>query len=343
MFDLQKITRKNIQIMKAYSSARDEFKGQADIWLDANENPNETDLNRYPDPLQLSLKKIIAEQKNLSVDQIFIGNGSDEAIDLLFRAFCEPGQSKAILFPPTYGMYEVSAAINNVEVVKLPLVERFELPELKTIKESINCNGLLFICSPNNPTGNCTGFEKIREIANSFDGLVIVDEAYIDFSESESAIALIQTIPNLAVLQTFSKAFGLAGARVGMAFANPEIIAVLNKIKPPYNMNTLSIKAATSVLSSKKDFESQIELIKSERDRMRTELSKLKNVVQIFPSEANFLLTEFTSADEIFQELLKKGIVVRNRSSQIKNCLRISIGTQAENNQLITTLNNLQS
>jgi histidinol-phosphate aminotransferase len=343
MFDLEKITRKNVRLMKAYSSARDEFKGQADIWLDANENPNESNLNRYPDPLQLSLKKKIAEQKKLPAEQIFVGNGSDEAIDLLFRAFCEPGQSKAILFPPTYGMYEVSAAINNIEVVEIPITNRFEIPQLDVIKPFLNCTGLLFICSPNNPTGNCTSSEAIIEIAKNFDGLVIVDEAYVDFSNAESATALIETTPNLVVLQTFSKAYGLAGARVGMALANAEIISVLNKIKPPYNMNTLSISAASEALENQSVINSQIQTIQSERERMKAELFELNNVVQVYPSEANFLLTEFTDSEKVFSALLNEGIVVRNRNSAIKNCLRISLGTPTENNQLITTLNKLQS
>ncbi len=343
MFDLEKITRKNVRLMKAYSSARDEFKGQADIWLDANENPNESNLNRYPDPLQLSLKKKIAEKKKLPAEQIFVGNGSDEAIDLLFRAFCEPGQSKAILFPPTYGMYEVSAAINNIEVAEIPLTNKFEIPQLDVIKPFLNCTGLLFICSPNNPTGNCTSSEAIKEIAKNFDGLVIVDEAYVDFSNAESATALIETTPNLVVLQTFSKAYGLAGARVGMAFANAEIISVLNKIKPPYNMNTLSISAASEALENQSVINSQIQTIQSERERMKAELFELNNVVQVYPSEANFLLTEFTDSEKVFSALLNEGIVVRNRNSAIKNCLRISLGTPTENNQLITTLNKLQS
>lgn len=343
MFNIETITRKNIQQMKAYSSARDEFKGKASIWLDANENPNETDLNRYPDPLQISLKNEIAKLKNVNIDQIFIGNGSDEAIDLLFRAFCEPGLSNAIIFPPTYGMYEVSAAINNVDVIEIPLLENFELPSLNDLECSLKTTGLLIICSPNNPTGNSTDLNRIKEIANSFYGLVVVDEAYIDFSESESATSILAEIPNLVVLQTFSKAYGLAGARVGMAFANPDIIKVLNKIKPPYNINSLSIAAALNVLQNKMGIDEQINQIKKERDILKNELLTLKNVITIYPSDANFLLVQFSDSKTIFKKLLDTGIVVRNRASQIENCLRITIGSKTENDQLLTILKELQS
>jgi histidinol-phosphate aminotransferase len=324
--------------MKAYSSARAEFKGKADIWLDANENPNETTLNRYPDPLQLNLKSKISELKNVAINQIFIGNGSDEAIDLLFRAFCEPKESKAIIFPPTYGMYEVSAAINNIEVVKIPLSKDFALPKLESIKDELNSKGLLFICSPNNPTGNETDLARIKEIAANFEGLIVVDEAYIDFSESESAVSLLGEIPNLVVLQTFSKAYGLAGARVGMAFANPEIIAILNKIKPPYNVNTLSIQAALEVLNQQKNILNQINQIKEERKKLKTELAALANVVEVFPSEANFLLVRFTNSELVFKALIQAGIVIRNRASQVGNCLRITIGKQEENEQVLKVL-----
>ena len=342
MFNLNTITRTNIQQMKPYSSARDEFKGKADIWLDANENPNETALNRYPDPLQMSLKKEIAKIKGVDINQIFIGNGSDEAIDLLFRAFCEPGLSKAIIFPPTYGMYKVSAAINNVELVELPLGSGFCLPPIDEIKGKLTSTGLIFICSPNNPTGNLIEFKHINEIATSFNGLVVVDEAYIDFSEKDSAIGLLQKNPNLVVLQTFSKAYGLAGARLGIAFANPEIISVLNKIKPPYNINSLSINAAINVLSQQSIIQNQIKEIIDQRKQLEEALVKLQNVVRIYPSDANFLLVEFTDSQTVFRELIKTGIVVRNRSSQVKECLRITVGTKDENQQLFNFLKTLQ-
>ena len=342
MFDINKITRKNIQQMKAYSSARSEYKGKADIWLDANENPHQTDLNRYPDPLQISLKKEISKRKKVELDKIFIGNGSDEAIDLLFRAFCEPGSSKAVIFPPTYGMYEVSAAINNIEIEKIPLAEKFELPAIEEIKNRLPTSGLLFICSPNNPTGNASDLGRIKEIASHFNGLIVVDEAYIDFSENKSATSLLGEIPNLVILQTFSKAYGLAGARVGMAFANPDIIAILNKIKPPYNINTLSINAAYTALSEDVNITNQINEIKEERNRLVIELLKFKYVQRVFPSDANFLLIQFSSSKKVFKALLKAGIVVRNRASQVKNCLRITIGTKIENNQLLAILKDLE-
>lgn len=341
MFNLDAITRKNIQGLKAYSSARSEFDGAAEIWLDANENPFQTALNRYPDPLQLRLKAEISKRKQVSQQQIFIGNGSDEAIDLLFRAFCEPGSSKAFIFPPTYGMYEVSAAINNIDVEELPLSENFELPPLSTLLSKINTSGLLFICSPNNPTGNMTSLKQIQETAAEFQGLVVVDEAYIDFGTTESALTLLDESPNLVVLQTFSKAYGLAGARVGMAFANPKIIAILNKIKPPYNVNTLSIEAALTVLSNSDAIDNQIQNILNERNRLQLELLKLKQVTKVFPSEANFLLVQFTKSKRVFSALLKAGIVVRNRTHQIPDCLRITIGTQQENNQLLQILKNI--
>jgi histidinol-phosphate aminotransferase len=342
MFNIDKITRKNIQQMKAYNSARSDYKGSAEVWLDANENPNETDLNRYPDPLQLSLKEGISKLKKVDPNKIFIGNGSDEAIDLLFRAFCEPGSSKAFIFPPTYGMYEVSAEINNVEVEEIPLTENFELPLSKKIKAKLSATGLLFICSPNNPTGNSTDLNNIKEIADLFNGLVVVDEAYIDFSENKSSISLLEEIPNLVVLQTFSKAYGLAGARIGMAFANPDIIAILNRIKPPYNINTLSMKAAQEVLSNNETISNQINEIKEERKRLVIELLKLKFVEHIFRSDANFLLIQFSNSKKIFDALLKAGIVVRNRAAHVENCLRITIGTKIENNQLIKILKDLQ-
>ena len=328
--------------MKAYSSARSEYVGKAEVWLDANENPHETGLNRYPDPLQLRLKEEISKLRKIDANKIFIGNGSDEAIDLLFRAFCEPGSSKAFIFPPTYGMYEVSAAINNVEVEEIPLTESFELPPSEKIKPKLTTTGLLFICSPNNPTGNSTDLKRIKDIAACFNGLVVVDEAYIDFSENKSAILLLEEIPNLVVLQTFSKAYGLAGARVGIAYANPDIIAILNKIKPPYNINTLSINASLEVLSNNETISAQINEVKEERNRLVIELLKLKFVERIFPSDANFLLIQFSNSKLVFNALLKANIVVRNRANQVENCLRITIGTKIENKQLLKILKDLQ-
>ena len=239
-------------------------------------------------------------------------------------------------------MYEVSAAINNIEVKEMPLTESFELPSLEKIKAKLTTTGLLFICSPNNPTGNSTDLKRIKEIAACFNGLVVVDEAYIDFSENKSAVSLLEEIPNLVVLQTFSKAYGLAGARVGMAFANPYIIAILNKIKPPYNINTLSMQAALEVLSNNAKISAQIDQVKKERNRLVIKLLKLKYVNRIFPSDANFLLVQFSDAKLVFNGLLKAGIVVRNRATQVDNCLRITIGLRVENNQLLKILKELQ-
>lgn len=338
MFNLKTLTRKNVLEMSPYSSARSEYKGKANVWLDANENPNETGLNRYPDPLQMSLKKEIAALRKVETKQIFVGNGSDEIIDLLFRAFCEPNKSKVYTFPPTYGMYQVSAAINNIEIVEIALTEKFQLPSFEEIQAEINAPGLIFICSPNNPTGNSTSMREISKIAKGFNGIVAIDEAYIDFSERESALSLLNENPNIIILQTFSKAFGLAGARVGMAFSNPEIIAVLNKIKPPYNVNTLSINAALQVLSEIKKIELQINQIKQEREIMSMQLNELDMVIEVYPSDTNFLLVKFKNEKVVFQKLLNNGVVVRNRASQIDNCLRITVGTKTENEQLIKLL-----
>jgi len=342
MFNIENITRKNILQMKPYSSARSEFQGFANVFLDANENPNETLLNRYPDPLQKELKKEIGKLKGIGSSQIFLGNGSDEAIDLLFRAFCEPGVDKAFIFPPTYGMYSVSAAINNVEVVELSVENDFQLPSFDSIKDQLRSGGLLFICSPNNPTGNVISKKAIQNMADNFSGLVVVDEAYIDFSTEQSTLSLLNETPNLVVLQTFSKAWGLAGLRVGMAFASEEIISILNKIKPPYNINTLSQKEALKALTRSSVTVDQIESIKKEREKLSVELKQLDNVVQVFPSEANFILVEFENSEALFNTLIEKGIIVRNRSKLVKGCIRITVGTPEENTLLLNTLKEMQ-
>ncbi|MGV6846645.1 MAG: histidinol-phosphate transaminase [Lutibacter sp.] len=341
MFDLNKITRKNIINLEPYSSARDEFEGQSSIWLDANENPFNTDFNRYPDPHQIQLKNKIAEVKNVNINEIIVGNGSDELIDLLFKAFCEPEIDAAYLFPPTYGMYEVSAKINNVKIVKIPLTKNFDLPSLETIFKKVNSNGILFICSPNNPTGNTFNIKKIQEIAQSFGGIVVVDEAYIDFSEMPSALQLINSTPNLVVLQTFSKALGLAGLRLGLGFANKKIISVLNKIKPPYNVNTFTQQMGLKVLKNNAKIKSQIKIITNERAKLIEKLNQLSIVKKSYPTQANFVLVIFDDANRVYQFLIENGIVIRNRSSQVKQALRITIGTPEENDRLITTLKKL--
>lgn len=337
MFDLEKITRTNIRRLKPYSSARDEFKGEAKVWLDANENPFDLDWNRYPDPHQTQIKKVLEKIKGVKSKQIFIGNGSDEAIDLLFRAFCEPGKDKAYIFPPTYGMYTVSAAINNIEVVANSLDEHFQLPAVKTLSP-FQSNGLLFICSPNNPTGNTIFTKDILSYTKNFNGIVVVDEAYIDFADAKSMIAYINEIPNLVVLQTFSKAWGMAGLRVGMAFANEKIIAILNKIKAPYNVNAYSQKTVLKVMNEQTSYKNTLENIKSERILLKDSLSALNFVEQVFPSEANFLLVQFKEAHRIFEQLKNKGIIIRDRTKQVESCLRITVGTPQQNQLLLNTL-----
>lgn len=338
MFDLNTLIRENIKALQPYSSARSEYSGQGSVWLDANENPFETVLNRYPDPKQIQLKRVLAAQKNIDLEHIFIGNGSDEIIDLLFRAFCNPQEDKAYVFTPTYGMYMVSAAINNVELVDLKLNEQFQLPALENIKRKVNSKGLLFICSPNNPTGNSFDLQDIKSIADQFNGLLIVDEAYIDFSESRSAIELLESTPNVVVLQTLSKAYGLAGLRLGIAYASKAIVEVLNKIKPPYNVNTYSQTKSVEVLGNYPNILNQIEVVKEEREKLSEQFEHFHFVVAVHPSQANFILVEFTKANLVYNFLKKQGIIVRNRTSEIRNCLRISVGTPYQNTQLINTL-----
>jgi histidinol-phosphate aminotransferase len=344
MVDIQSLVRKNVRNLKPYSSARDEFKGSASVWLDANENPNNNGLNRYPDPLQKKLKARISELKKVPVENIFLGNGSDEAIDLLFRGFCEPAKDKTLICSPTYGMYQVSADINDVEVIDVALTSDWHL-NLEGIRSHFSDSNLklIFICSPNNPTGNCMKCEDILSLLSEFNGLVVIDEAYIDFAEAESLTSELNKFNNLIVLQTLSKAWGLAGIRLGMAFANAEVIDVLNSIKPPYNVNQLTQEVALKELADESAFQKEVDTIISERTRLKTELSKSKRVEKINPSDANFLLVKFADPKAIYQALTEKGIVVRDRSKVTDGCLRITIGTDEENRQLINELKNLQS
>lgn len=344
MFNLEALVRPNIKFMKPYSSARDEFKGQADVFLDANENSLGSPLlkwyNRYPDPLQLELKSKITSIKNVPADQIFLGNGSDEPIDLIYRCFCEPAVDQVLVFPPTYGMYEVSAQVNNVEVIKVPLLTSFQL-DLEKIEESIQANTkVIWICSPNNPSGNSIDRKDIEMILNNFDGLVVVDEAYINFSKQKSFLTDLNDYPNLIVLQTFSKAWGLAGIRLGMAFASKEIISYLNKVKPPYNISApvqeLAMKALDEVEQVNEMILSLVEL----RNSLAKELEQLDQVLTVFPSDANFLLVVFRDAKNMYAHLVKQGIVVRDRSQVIlcDNSLRITVGTEMENKKLIEAI-----
>ncbi|WP_299109600.1 histidinol-phosphate transaminase [uncultured Tenacibaculum sp.] len=341
MFNLEKIVRSNIQQLKAYSSARDEFKGVADVYLDANENPFGT-LNRYPDPQQIRIKEKLSEIKKANLDQIFVGNGSDEVIDLAFRIFCEPGKDKALTFSPTYGMYDVSAGINNIELIKQPLLADFQinLNQLQPYLEMDDVK-LIFICSPNNPTGNIINKDDIIYILKNFNGVVIIDEAYIDFSTKESFISEIKNYPNLIVSQTFSKAWGLAGARVGTAYANSNIIDLYNKVKPPYNVSSLNQKAVLVSLNNQSKFGIEKNIILIERAKVIDQLSKIPMVKKIYPTEANFVLIEVEDADKLYKDLVEKKIITRNRNTVINNCLRITIGSPEENQKLINTLGEL--
>jgi histidinol-phosphate aminotransferase len=340
MFDLNKITRNNIKNLVPYSSARDEFKGNEGIFLDANENSFgsviEGNFNRYPDPLQKAVKTKLAEIKKTFADNIFLGNGSDEAIDILFRAFCEPGIDNVIVLPPTYGMYEVSANINNIEIQKVNLTQDFQ-PNLDKIISTINANTkLIFICSPNNPTANLIDVKSIEHILRNFSGIVVVDEAYIDFTDDKSIIEKLDFYPNLVILQTFSKAWGLAGLRIGMAFASKEIIRIFNKIKPPYNVNILSQELALKALGQHEKFQSVTRQIVTEREKLKEVLKEISFINEIYPSDANFILVKTSDAQKIYDYLVSKKIIVRNRSkiTLCDGCLRITVGTENENKQL---------
>ncbi len=344
--DLNKLVRKNIQQMKPYSSARDEYKDlQTDmVFLDANENPFDSTLNRYPDPQQTALKALISKQKEVAANQILLGNGSDEVLDLIFRAFCEPNQDSILTLPPTYGMYEVLANLNAIENIQVPLTSDFQL-EVDSVLENIKPNTkLLFVCSPNNPSGNSVDRTAVERLLSTFKGLVVIDEAYIDFTEKSSWTQWLNAYPNLIVTQTLSKAYGLAGIRLGICYASKEIIAVLNKIKPPYNINTLTQEAAIKALQNKDVVTDQIARILKERKRLKKAFEAFSFIEKIYPSEANFILIKVDDANKRYDELIKNGIVVRNRSSQLhcKNCLRITVGTPSENTQLLTLLKTLK-
>lgn len=338
MLDLNKLVRPNILSLQPYSSARDEFTSDDGIFLDANENPFGI-YNRYPDPVQNKLKQRISEIKSVVINTIFLGNGSDEIIDLCFRIFCEPGKDKALTFTPTYGMYEVSAAINNVELIKLSLDENFQIDVSQALQilndESIK---LIFICSPNNPTGNT--IKATEYIIANFKGIVVVDEAYIDFSMDASLSTKIGKYPNLIVLQTLSKAWGMASLRIGMAFSSNNIIGLLNKVKPPYNISSMNYNTALGNLSEEL-FEEQKSLILAERERVLTTLKSLSIVTKIYPTETNFILIKTSDATAVYNKLTAQGIVVRNRDKVAKNCIRITIGSSIENDMLITALQNI--
>ncbi|MEL0642981.1 histidinol-phosphate transaminase [Olleya sp. Ti.3.14] len=336
--NINNLVRANIKALKPYSSARDEFKGTADVFLDANENPF-GDLNRYPDPQQKEIKDKLSAIKKVATDQIFIGNGSDEVIDLAFRIFCEPGKDKVLTFTPTYGMYNVSANINNIEVIEQPLINDFQI-NLNQLQPYLDFEDvkIIFICSPNNPTGNSLNPDDIEYILENFNGIVIVDEAYIDFSAQASFIKNIDKYDNLIVSQTFSKAWGLAGVRVGVAYASQSIITLYNRVKPPYNVSTLNQEAVLKSLNNLEEVTQNIETILEERTKLKEALSKLEIVKKIYPTDANFLLVEVEDANKTYQYLIEQKVIIRNRNTQVKNCIRITVGTPEENNTLIETL-----
>jgi len=340
-FDIKKYARPNILDLEPYASARQEYNGPAAVHLDANENPYDTEngLNRYPDPLQAALKKKIAAIKGTIPAKVFIGNGSDEVIDLAFRILCEPGKDKVIVCPPTYGMYAISAAINNVALTTIKLTDDFQ-PDVEAILQAADeSTKILMLCSPNNPTGNALPQTILLKLLNAFNGLVILDEAYIDFSKTESALSLLDSHPNLLVMQTLSKAWGLAGLRIGLAFASEFIINLFNKIKPPYNISSLSQQMALKALGQKEKMENEAEAIVSQRQMLAGILPGYSFVQKVFPSDANFLLLVVNDAKGLYEYLSANGIVVRNRSRDIPQSIRISIGTAEENQYLIQTLN----
>ncbi|MBW3544613.1 MAG: histidinol-phosphate transaminase [Bacteroidetes bacterium] len=344
MFDIKQLLRPHLQNITPYSSARDEFSGKATVFLDANENSfgsaTAEDFNRYPDPHQLRLKRMIARLKQVPADQIFLGNGSDEPIDLLIRAFCRPGQDHIIILPPTYGMYSVSASINAVAVHEILLRPDFSLDAEAILQQADANSKLLFICSPNNPTGNLMDAGAVERLLQEFKGLVVIDEAYIDYARGASWTSRLDEFPNLIVLQTFSKAWGLAALRLGMAFASRELIEILDKIKPPYNISTLTQDFALRAITNRDKMKRQISLTLFEREQLTKRLVGLPVVEQVYPTDANFLLVKMKDARAIYQSLLEKGIVVRDRS-RVKlcdECLRITVGTPDENEQLLEAL-----
>ncbi len=344
MFQLESLLRENIKKLVPYSSARDEFKGEAKVFLDANENSLGSPLmkwyNRYPDPLQWKVKEAISKIKGISPQHIFLGNGSDECIDILFRAFCEPGKDNVIINPPTYGMYEVSANINDVEVRRARLLDDFQLDLVHLENLVDDHTKIIWICSPNNPTANSLNREDVETVLNNFNGLVVIDEAYINFSRHKSFIQELSEYPNLVVMQTLSKAWGLAGLRLGMAFAGEAIIEIFNKVKPPYNINQSTQELVLKALDEVEQVNEMIRAIVSMREGLGKALAKLATVKKVYPSDANFLLVKVADARAIYNYLLQHEIVVRDRSKVelCEDCLRITVGTENENKELITAM-----
>jgi len=341
---IQKLLRRNIASFRAYSSARQEFDGKGMIFLDANENPNENGINRYPDPEQDDLKKLLSLKNEVSTEQIVVGNGSDEILDLIIRAFVSPGKEGMISLKPSYGMYKVLAELNDVFLDEIPFEEDFEI-NIENLLDAVRPETkLMLLCSPNNPTGKSLSLEQIENLLDRFQGVVVVDEAYIDFSNSPSAVSILRRQPRLIVCQTLSKAYAMAGLRVGYAMASPQITRVLNAIKPPYNVNTLSQEKAIELLRDKETFEAQLEQSNTERDFLLKALKYVPIVKKVYPSEANFILFEVDNAELRYKQLKSEGIVVRNRNKDFgcKNCLRLSVGLPEQNIKFIKTLNSLK-
>lgn len=340
MFELKKQVRPNIWELEPYSCARDEFKGEASVYLDANENPFDLPFNRYPDPLQKKLKSEIKKIKGIKCRNTFLGNGSDEAIDLLYRIFCEPQKDNVVAITPTYGMYKVCADINNVEYRNVLLDENFQIKADVLLERTDENTRIIWLCSPNNPTGNLLNPLEIEKILKNFSGIVVIDEAYIDFADSESWSKRLSEFPNMVILQTLSKAWGCAGLRLGIAYASEAIIALFNKVKYPYNVNDSSQKIAAETLKQYGIFKERRDTIIDEREKLKSNLLNLPFVRHIYPSDANFILVKVDNANATYQYLVKDGIIVRNRNSVVlcENSLRITIGTPKENEILLDTL-----
>ena len=342
MMEIKDLIRENIKSLEAYSSARDEFKAMSSefVFIDANENPFDTGLNRYPDPQQNLVKEALSKMKGISKEQILLGNGSDEVLDLIFRVFCEPREDNVIVLPPTYGMYEVLANTNAIELVKIPLVENFQPNVKEIVKVQDAKTKVLFLCSPNNPTANSFDASSIETLIKEFNGIVVIDEAYIDFSIEDSWLGRLDEFPNLIVTQTLSKAYGLAAIRLGICYASKEIISILNKIKPPYNVNQLTQDVALQSLLNQEKVKNNITAIISERNQLIRDLENVEIVEKVYSSDANFLLVQVDDANLRYKQLVKLGIIARNRTTQIlcDNCLRFTVGTADENKKLINTL-----
>lgn len=338
--NIDKLLRANIRSLQPYSCARDEFKGEASVYLDANENPYNAPFNRYPDPLQWEVKELLSEVKNVPAENIFLGNGSDEPIDLLYRAFCEPRTDNVVAIEPTYGMYKVCASINDVEYRKVLLDDDFQFTAESLLSATNLYTKIIWLCSPNNPTGNSLNRSEITKLLKSFDGIVVLDEAYIDFAAKGSFSEFLSEFPNLVILQTLSKAWGNAAIRLGMAFASVEIISVLNKIKYPYNINILTQKQAISALKNAAQVKAWVQTLLTERIILSKAIAALPFVQHIYPTDANFLLVKMNDANAVYNHLVEKGIIVRNRNtvSLCLGCVRITVGTSDENRILLEEL-----